>query len=72
MDDRQIADVWMLFKEYIEKKQIDIAAEQYVDLLADYGVEDEDFKNIMGTDAVLDQAISYYLELDEEVDDEDF
>ena len=72
MDDRQIADVWMLFKEYIEKKQIDIAAEQYVDLLADYGVEDEDFKNIMGTDAVLDQAISYYLELDEESDDEDF
>lgn len=72
MDDRQIADVWMLFKEYVEKKQIDIAAEQYVDLLADYGVEDEDFKNIMGTDAVLDQAISYYLELDEESDDEDF
>lgn len=72
MDDRQIADVWMLFKEYIEKKQIDIAAEQYVDLLADYGVEDEDFKNIMGTDAVLDQAIAYYLELDEENPEEEF
>jgi len=72
MDDRQIADVWMLFKEYVEKKQIDIAAEQYVDLLADYGVEDEDFKNIMGTDAVLDQAIAYYLELDEENPEEEF
>ncbi len=72
MEERQIADVWMMFKEYIEKKQIDIAAEQYVDLLADYGVEDEDFKNIMGTDAVLDQAIAYYLELDEENPEEEF
>ncbi len=68
----QIVEVWMMFKEYVDKKQIDIAAERYVDLLADYGVEDESFMSIMGSDAVLDQAITYYLELDEDAEDEDY
>lgn len=72
MNETHIADIWMMFKEYIEKKQIEIAAERFVDLLADYGVGDEAFRNIIGSDSDLDQAISYYLELDEEVDDEDF
>lgn len=71
MNETHIADIWMMFKEYIEKKQVEIAAERFVDLLADYGVEDEDFRNIIGSDSDLDQAISYYLELDEEVDEED-
>jgi hypothetical protein len=72
MEEREIADVWMMFKEYMDKKQVDIAAERYVDLLADYGVDDEQFKSVLGTDAVLDHAINYYLELDEDLDDEDF
>lgn len=72
MDETHIADIWMMFKEYIDKKQVDIAAERYVDLLADYGVDDEGFKAVLGSDAVLDHAINYYLELDEDLDDEDF
>ena len=73
MDETEIADVWMMFKEYLDKKQIAVAAERYVDLLADYGVEDQDFKDLLGTDAVLDHAIKYYLELDEtDLDDEDY
>jgi len=72
MDESQIADVWMMFKEYIDKKQVDIAAERFVDLLADYGVDDEEFKTVLGADAVLDHAINYYLEIDEDFDDEDF
>ena len=73
MEERQIAEIWMMFKEYIDKKQVDIAAERYIDLLADYGIDDDEFKNIIGSDAVLDQAITYYLELDEDEDeDEDF
>jgi hypothetical protein len=71
MDESQIADVWMMFKEYLDKKQIATAAERYVDLLADYGVEDEQLKYLLGTDAVLDHAINYYLDLDEP-DEEDF
>jgi len=66
MNDEQIADVWMMFKEYLDKKHIDMAAERFVDLLADYGVSDETFTDLVGTDAILDHAINYYLDLDEE------
>jgi hypothetical protein len=38
MNEEQISDIWTMFKEYLDKKQIELAAEKYVDLLADYGV----------------------------------
>jgi hypothetical protein len=41
--------------------------------LADYGVSDETFKEVLGTDSNLDEAIGYYLDLDNvEDDDEDW
>jgi hypothetical protein len=70
MNESHISDIWTMFKEYVDKKQIDLGAEKYVDLLADYGVSDETFKEVIGTDANLDEAISYYLDLDND-DDED-
>jgi len=71
MDESQIADVWLMFKEYLDKKHLAMAAERFVDLMADYGVDDEDFKSLLGTDATLDKAIYYYLELDEPEEDWD-
>ena len=41
MDESIISDVWSTMKEFLDKKHIDMAAEKYVDLLADYGVSDE-------------------------------
>jgi hypothetical protein len=70
MDESQIADIWLMFKEYLDKKHVEIAAERFVDLMADYGVSDETFKDLLGTEANLDAAINYYLDLDEE--DEDY
>lgn len=72
MNEEQIVEVWSLFKEYLDKKQIDIVAEKYIDLLADYGVSDEVLKEAIGTDSLLDDAIGYYLEIDADafVDDE--
>lgn len=72
MNEEQIVEIWSLFKEYLDKKQIDIIAEKYVDLLADYGISDEVFKDSLGTDSVLDEAIGYYLEIDADafVDDD--
>mgnify|MGYP001599996757 CR=1 FL=1 len=66
MNEEQISDIWTLFKEYLDKKQIDIVAEKYVDLLADYGVPDETFEDCIGTDSALDDAITYYLDDDNE------
>ena len=69
LTETQIADVWILFSEYIDKKIIDVAAERYVDLLADFGTSDRVLEGATGVDAVLDQAIEYYL--DEESDEDD-
>ena len=66
MDEAAIVDTWTLFKEYIDKKTHEIAAERYVDLLADYGVADDVLTSALGSDAVLDGAINYFLDVDEE------
>ena len=73
MNEEQIADIWSLFKEYLDKKQIELVAEKYVDLLADYGIDDITLKDCIGVDASLDNAIGYFLEIDAEdyADDED-
>lgn len=73
LNEEHISDIWTIFKEYIDKKQIEVVAEKFVDLLADYGVSDETFKEAIGTDAHLDEAIYYYLDLDNvgNNDDED-
>jgi hypothetical protein len=71
MEESQIADIWMMFKEYLEKKNVEIAAERFVDLMADYGVDDETFTNLLGTDRDLDTAISYYLDIDAESYEDD-
>ncbi len=73
MTDNQIADIWLLFKDYVEKKEVSEIAEKYVDLLADYGIKDKVLEGARGADADLDAAIEYYLEDDaDEEQDENF
>jgi len=71
LNESQIGDIWLLFADYIDKKQLEVAAERYVDLLADYGVSDRVMQSAMGVDHTLDQAIEYYLDEDED-EDEDY
>lgn len=70
MNENQIADIWMLFKEYIDRKVVDAVAERYVDLLADYGISDKVMESATGHDEDLDSAIEFYL--DEHDDEEEF
>ena len=70
MDETHIVEVWTMFKEYLDKKSIHAAAERNVDLLADMGVDDHTFNEILGSDNELDDAIYYYLDMDK-VDDDD-
>lgn len=74
MNENQVADIWMLFKEYVEKKAIESLAERYVDLLADHGISDKVLKESIGYDEALDEAIEYYLDQDyqEEEENEDW
>jgi hypothetical protein len=72
MNENHIGDIWLLMKEYTEKKALESLAERYVDLLADHGISDKTFKEAIGYDETLDEAIEYYLGQDaEELYDED-
>jgi hypothetical protein len=66
MNENQIADIWLLFKEYADKKAVESLAERYVDLLADHGLSDKVLKEAIGFDDDLDEAIEYYLDQDSE------
>jgi hypothetical protein len=66
MDESQVIDVWNMFKEYVDKKHIEIAAERYIDLCADYGVTDQMLIAALGNCSYLDYAINYYLDIDSE------
>jgi hypothetical protein len=73
LNETQVGDVWLMFVEYMDKKQLETVAERYIDMLADFGVPDKVFKDATGVDEILDQAIGYYLNEDEvEEDDEDY
>jgi hypothetical protein len=72
LNETQIGDIWLLFSEYIDKKQIEMAAERFIDLLADYGVSDKVLQSATGVDGNLDQAIEYYLDDDYDDSDDDY
>ena len=72
LNETQIGDIWMLFSDFIEKKQVEAAAERFVDLLADYGVSDRVLQSATGVDSTLDQAIEYYLDEDDAEEDDDY
>jgi hypothetical protein len=71
LNETQIGDIWLNFVEYLDKKQLENVAERYIDLLADFGVSDKVMKGAIGIDDTLDQAISYYLD-DEDENDSDY
>ena len=71
LNETQIGDLWILFADYIDKKQLESAAERYVDLLADYGVSDRVLQGATGIDGTLDQAIEYYLDEEDGTDEDD-
>jgi hypothetical protein len=72
MNEEHISEIWMLFKEYLDRKQTDIVAEKYIDMLADHGVSDEVFKETLGHDATLDAAIGYFLDINTDYDSDDW
>jgi hypothetical protein len=72
LNETQIGDIWLLFADYVDKKQIEVTAERYVELLADYGVSDRTLEGATGVDSTLDSAIEYYLDEGSQEEDDDF
>ena len=72
MEESQIVDIWMVFKDSVDPKKIETVAERFVDVCADYGTTDEAFRDSLGHDTDLDNAINYYLDDDWEDEDDDY
>ena len=53
----------------MDEQQIEICAERFVEVCADFGADDEAFKSALGSCNYLDNAIYYYLDIDEDDDD---
>ena len=69
IESRLFTELWEFFKAHADKKQIDVLAEKYIDIMADHGIEDEALQESLGSDEDLDRAINYYLDLDEREED---
>ncbi len=68
MDEHQIADMWSLFREYVDNKNLEAVATKFIDLLADLGITEEELQGSLGVDNYLDNAINYFLDIEEEDD----
>jgi hypothetical protein len=70
MDEQLIIGIWDLFKEYIPAKNMDVAANHFVDFLSDNDVSSGVLGGLQGMDSHLDDAIKVFLKEEEGYDDE--
>ncbi len=69
MDSEVLIDTWTVLKEYIKEKQS--AADHWIGLLIDEGVQDEVILDLAAVDKYLAKAVEYNgIELDEDDEDE--
>jgi hypothetical protein len=59
MKEDLIADLWTTLVEFIPEKQKKEAAQNFVDILLDYGIKESVLDDLLGVDPYLDQAIDY-------------
>jgi hypothetical protein len=72
MDEQLIIETWDLFKEYIPTKNLETAANHFVDFLVDHDVDEDVLNGLIGMDSTLDDAIKSMLkELDGYEDEEE-
>ena len=69
MDSEVLIDTWTVLKEYIKEKQS--AADHWIGLLIDEGVQDEVILDLAAVDKYLAKAVEYNgIDLDEDDEDE--
>ena len=69
MDSEVLTDTWTVLKEYIKEKQS--AADHWIGLLIDEGVQDEVILDLAAADKYLAKAVEYNgIDLDEDDEDE--
>lgn len=71
MEEQLIIEIWDLFKEYIPAKNMDIAANHFVDFLVDKDVDTDTLESLQGLDNHLDDAIKALLREEAGYDDDE-
>ena len=71
MDEQLIIEIWDLFKEYIPGKNMETAANHFVDFLVDKDVDTSVLEGLQGLDNSLDEAIKALLREEEGYDNEE-
>ena len=71
MDEQLIIEIWDLFKEYIPGKNMETAANHFVDFLVDKDVDTSVLEGLQGLDNHLDEAIKALLREEEGYDNEE-
>jgi hypothetical protein len=71
MDEQLIIEIWDLFKEYIPGKNMETAANHFVDFLVDKDVDTSTLEGLQGLDNHLDEAIKALLREEEGYDNEE-
>lgn len=71
MTANQLLEIWMLFKDYLDKKTADAAAEKFVEMISDFGFDDQEFKELLDNDEILDDAIKNYIDFEEDFIEEE-
>jgi hypothetical protein len=71
MNEQLIIDIWDLFKEYVAPKNLETAANHFVDFLVDNDVDTEMLESLQGLDHNLDEAIKALLREESGYDDEE-
>lgn len=71
MNELLIVEIWDLFREYADKKQLSVISEKYLDILSENGVSEQHLENALGHDDDLDEAIKTLLDIDD-TDDYDY
>jgi hypothetical protein len=71
MNEQLIIEIWDLFKEYVAPKNLDIAANHFVDFLVDHDVDTDTLEGLQGLDNNLDEAIKSLLKEENGYDEEE-
>ena len=65
------AEIWQELRRYINTMDRSDAADGMVSVLIDNGVDPQDIQAVFGTDTDVKQALSVYMDADEDDEDSD-
>ena len=71
VDTEILGDMWLTVKEYISEKDMQIAADHVINVMADHSISEHELKVFAGVDTYLKEALDEYIGNNDEDDEDD-